>query len=153
MASHQPLPPPRVQEADAATSSPEPTPLHVLVASEHQDLTFAIFEALRPLTEVRVTGCRDVAQTRYVCALDPPRVVVLDMDILHQDPLALVSLANTARRHTHIVALSDHPVFDVGARFGQARLSFVQKPACPEDLVLLLRLRLDEEPSLASHVC
>ena len=51
------------------------------------------------------------------------------------------------------MALSDHPVFEVGARFGQARLSFVQKPICTEDLVLLLRLRLDEEPSLAAHVC
>ena len=50
------------------------------------------------------------------------------MDLLTQDPLGLVSLANTGREHTHIVALSDHPVFEVGARFGRARLTFMQKP-------------------------
>jgi DNA-binding LytR/AlgR family response regulator len=94
-----------------------------------------------------------VAQTRYVCALDPPQVVIMDMRILSQDPLALVTLANTIREHTHIVALSDHPVFDVGARFGRARLTFMQKPVSAEDLVLLLRLRLDEEPPLAVDVC
>jgi hypothetical protein len=75
------------------------------------------------------------------------------MEILQHDPLALVFLANTAREHTHIVALSDHPVFEVGARFGRARLTFLQKPVSSEDLVLLLRLRLDEEPSLPAHVC
>jgi hypothetical protein len=44
-------------------------------------------------------------------------------------------------------------VFEVGARFGRARLTFIQKPVSPEDLVLLLRVRLDDDPSLPSHVC
>lgn len=153
MATDMPSPLPWQEEAGARATADQAAPLHVLVATEHQELTFAVFEALGALTEVRVTGCRDVAQTRYVCTLDPPRMVVLDMDILHQDPLALVNLANTARRHTHIVALSDHPVFEIGARFGQARLTFVQKPISPEDLVLLLRMRLDEQPVLAPDVC
>ncbi len=130
-----------------------PNHLHVLVASAEEDLTWSMFSALGGLSEVRVTGCRNMAQARYVCSLDPPQVVILDMEILRQDPLGLVTLANTAREHTHIVALSNHPVFEVGARFGRARLTFLQKPVSAEDLVLLMRLRLDEEPALAPNVC
>jgi len=127
--------------------------LHVLVATEHEDLTWSVFNALGTTPQVRVTGCRTIAQARYVCALDPPQVVIVDMPILRHDPLALVSIANTAKEHTHIVALSEHPVFEVGARFGRARLTFIQKPISGEDLLLLMRMRLDEEPALAPDVC
>jgi DNA-binding NtrC family response regulator len=143
----------RARAADAATSPPPSSPLHVVVATEHEDLTWSVFNALGALSEVRVTACRSAAQARYVCALDPPQIVIVDLQILEHDPLALVFLANTAREHTHIVALSDHPVFEVGARFGQVRLTFLQKPVAPDDLALLLRLRLDEEPTLAPDVC
>ncbi len=143
----------RARADDAATSPPPPSPLHVVVATEHEDLTWSVFNALGALPEVRVTACRSAAQARYVCALDPPQIVIVDLQILEHDPLALVFLANTAREHTHIVALSDHPVFEVGARFGQVRLTFLQKPVAPDDLSLLLRLRLDEEPTLAPDVC
>jgi len=141
----------------AAAENPVPTletpQLHVLVATEHEDLTWSVFNALGTMPQVRVTGCRTIAQARYVCALDPPQVVIVDMPILRHDPLALVSIANTAKEHTHIVALSEHPVFEVGARFGRARLTFIQKPVSGEDLMLLMRMRLDEEPTLAPHVC
>lgn len=143
----------RTGDAGAATTPPLSSPLHVVVATEHEDLTWAVFNALGALPEVRVTACRSAAQARYVCALDPPQIVIVDLQILEHDPLALVFLANTAREHTHIVALSDHPVFEVGARFGQVRLTFLQKPIAPDDLALLLRLRLDEEPTLAPDVC
>jgi len=128
-------------------------PLHVVVAAEQEDLAWQVFNAFNDLPDVRVTGCRTITQTRYVCTLDPPHVVIIDMSLLSQDPLGLVSLANSGRENTHIVALSDHPVFEVGARFGRARLTFMQKPVEMQDLVLLLRLRLDEAPTLPSHVC
>jgi DNA-binding NtrC family response regulator len=144
----------RPLELDATPAPSLSSPLHVVVATEHDDLTWSVFNALGSLPDVRVTACRSAAQARYVCALDPPQIVIVDLRILEHDPLALVFLANTAREHTHIVALSDHPVFEVGARFGQVRLTFLQKPVAPEDLALLLRLRLDEEePSLAPNVC
>jgi DNA-binding NtrC family response regulator len=142
-----------VPEADAHKVAPASVPLHVVVATEHEDLTWSVFNAIGTLPQVRVTGCRTMTQTRYVCALDPPQVVIVDMEVLSNDPLGLVTLANTGREHTHIVALSDHPVFEVGARFGRARLTFIQKPVSCEDLVLLLRLRLDEEPTLPPDVC
>jgi len=142
-----------IRAVEPATPAPPTQPLHVLVASEQEELTWAVFDSLGSLPEIRVTGCRTIAQTRYVCALDPPQVIILDMPILTHDPLALVSLANTSRENTHIVALSDHPVFEVGARFGRARLTFLQKPIASEDLVLLLRLRLDESPPLPPDVC
>jgi DNA-binding NtrC family response regulator len=140
-------------EATAHALPASSLPLHVVVATEHEELTWSVLNAFGSLPEVRVTGCRSMAQTRYVCALDPPQVVIVDMDILAHDALGLVTLANTGREHTHIVALSEHPVFEVGARFGRARLTFIQKPVSPEDLVLLLRVRLDDDPSLPSHVC
>lgn len=141
------------QPAEASGAPVANLPLHVVVATESEELTWSVFDALGVIPEVRVTGCRSVAQTRYVCALDPPQVVIVDMEILQHDPLALVFLANTAREHTHIVALSEHPVFEVGARFGRVRLTFLQKPVASEDLVLLLRLRLDEEPTLPANIC
>jgi DNA-binding NtrC family response regulator len=128
-------------------------PLHVLVASAQEELTWSVFNSIGSLQDVRVTGCHSIAQARYVCALDPPQVIIVDMNVLSNDPLGLVTLANTAREHTHIVALSDHPVFEVGARFGRARLTFIQKPVSNEDLLLLLRLRLDEGPTLPADVC
>jgi DNA-binding LytR/AlgR family response regulator len=143
----------QLEQLDTQTQQPPSTPLHVVVATEQEELTWSVLNAFGALPEVRVTGCRSMAQTRYVCALDPPQVVIVDMDILANDPLGLVTLANTGREHTHIVALSEHPVFEVGARFGRARLTFIQKPVSSEDLVLLLRLRLDDEPSLPAHVC
>jgi len=128
-------------------------PRHVVVASSERDLTWSVFNTFDNLSQVRVTGCASMLQARYVCTIDPPQVIVVDMRLLSDDPLGLVNLANTAPPHTHIVALSDHPVFEVGARFGQARLTFLQKPMEPEDLELLLRLKLDEDLPLAHCIC
>jgi len=128
-------------------------PRHVVVASSERDLTWSVFNTFDDLSQVRVTGCASMLQARYVCTIDPPQVIVVDMRLLSDDPLGLVNLANTAPPHTHIVALSDHPVFEVGARFGRARLTFLQKPMAPEDLELLLRLKLDEDLPLAHCVC
>jgi DNA-binding NtrC family response regulator len=128
-------------------------PTHVVVASFDHDLVWSVFNTFEPNPEVRVTGCSTMTQARFVCATDPPQVVVLDMRLLSEDPLGLVNLANTARAHTHIVALSDHSVFEVGARFGKARLSFIQMPGSAQNLELLLRLKLDEDLPLAAHVC
>ena len=128
-------------------------PSHVVVASSEQELTWSVFNTFDELSHVRVTGCGSMLQARYVCTIDPPQVIVVDMRLLSDDPLGLVNLANTAPPHTHIVALSDHPVFEVGARFGRARLTFLQKPMAPEDLELLLRLKLDEDLPLATCVC
>jgi hypothetical protein len=144
---------PSEQSPAAAELAGASLPLHVLVATAEQELAWTVFNAFDELSEVRVTGCTTMSQTRYVSVLDPPQVIVIDMQLLAQDPLGLVSLANTARPHTHIVALSDHPIFEVGARFGRVRLTFMQKPVLMQDLVLLLRLRLDEEPALPAHVC
>ncbi len=127
-------------------------PRHVVVASSEQDLTWSVFNTFEDLSHIRVTGCGSMLQARYVCTIDPPQVIVVDMRLLSDDPLGLVNLANTAPPHAHIVALSEHPVFEVGARFGQARLTFLQKPMAPEDLELLLRLKLDEDLPLANCV-
>ena len=126
---------------------------HVVVASSEQDLAWSVFNTFDELSNIRVTGCSSMLQARYVCTIDPPQVIVVDMRLLDDDPLGLVNLANTAPPHTHIVALSDHPVFEVGARFGKARLTFLQKPMASQDLELLLRLKLDEHLPLATSVC
>jgi len=139
--------------ADGRPVARRSPPRHVVVATGEQDITWGVFRAFEQLSEVRVTGCTSMTQARHVCAADPPEVVVLDMRLLADDPLGLVNLANTAPAHTHIVALSDHPVFEVGARFGKARLTFLQKPVRAEDLELLLLLKIDEELPLATHVC
>lgn len=132
---------------------PIEAPRHVVVATAEQAVTWGVFRAFEQRSEVRVTGCSSMTQARSVCALDPPQVIVLDMRLLEEDPLGLVNLANTAPPHAHIVALSDHPVFEVGARFGRARLTFLQKPLAIEDLELLLLLKIDQELPLANHVC
>jgi hypothetical protein len=44
-------------------------------------------------------------------------------------------------------------VFEVGARFGKARLTFLQKPVTAENLDLLLMLKIDEELPLATAIC
>jgi DNA-binding NtrC family response regulator len=136
-----------------AVNVPKTLPRHVLVATDQQDLIWSVFNTFNQVDEVRVTGCSSMIQARYVCSADPPQVVVVDMRLLCDDPLGLVNLANTSNPHTHIVALSDHPVFEVGARFGKARLTFLQKPVVAQDLELLLRLKLDEEPPLAHNIC
>ena len=140
-------------DPDARPAVPAGPPRHVVVATAEQAVTWGVFHAFEQLGQVRVTGCNSMTQARSVCAFDPPQVIVLDMRLLEEDPLGLVNLANTAPPHTHIVALSDHPVFEVGARFGKARLTFLQKPVAIEDLELLLLLKIDEELPLAAHVC
>ncbi len=140
------------QRSDADVLVPEVL-RHVVVASSEEDLTWSVFNTFDECAQIRVTGCSSMLQARYVCSLDPPQVIVVDMRLLCDDPLGLVNLANTAPPHTHIVALSDHPVFEVGARFGRARLTFLQKPMASEDLELLLRLKLDEDLPLATCVC
>jgi DNA-binding NtrC family response regulator len=132
---------------------PGSLPRHVLVATEQHDVTWSVFNTFDQVDQVRVTGCTSMIQARFVCSHDPPQVVVVDMRLLEGDPLGLVNLANTANPHTHIVALSDHPVFEVGARFGRARLTFIQKPVVAQDLELLLRLKLDEDLPLANSIC
>ena len=132
---------------------PKGLPRHVLVATGEHDLTWSVFNTFDQVNEVRVTGCSSMTQARHICSTDPPQVMVVDMRLLADDPLGLVNLANTALPHSHIVALSDHPVFEVGARFGQARLTFLQRPAAAQDLELLLRVKLDEELPLASNIC
>ena len=134
-------------------TGPAALPRHVVVATLEPDLTWSVFHAFERQAEVRVTGCSSMTQARYVCTIDPPQVVVLDMRLLADDPLGLVNLANTARPHTHIVALSDSPVFEVGARFGQARLTFLQKPVSAHDLLLLLRVRIGGEDEARAEVC
>ncbi len=138
---------------EGAATIPSGLPQHVMVATFDQEVVWSVFNTFEATPEVRVTGCSTMTQARFVCSADPPQVMVIDMRLLAEDPLGLVNLANTARPHTHIVALSDHAVFEVGARFGRARLSFIQKPVAAQDLELLLRLKLDEELPLASHVC
>jgi len=133
--------------------TPGRPPRHVVVATGEQDITWGVFHAFEQFSEVRVTGCASMTQARCVCAVDPPQIIVLDMRLLADDPLGLVNLANTAPPHTHIVALSDHPVFEVGARFGKARLTFLQKPVTAENLDLLLMLKIDEELPLATAIC
>jgi len=113
---------------------------HVLVATEDDDFQWSVFEGLKGREGLRVTGCPSVRQTRQICFSDPPDVIVVDLDLLANEPLALVSLASCAPTTTHIVGLTEHPVENVGSRFGDSRVSFLQKPVKVRDLVFLMAL-------------
>ena len=75
------------------------------------------------------------------------------MTLLDHEPMDLITLANLSNCETHIVALTEHPVFEIGARFGKARLTFLQKPVSAHDLLLLLRLRIGEHDEREAKVC
>jgi DNA-binding NtrC family response regulator len=113
---------------------------HVLIATQDEDFEWSVFEGLRGHESLRVTGCPSVRQTRQICSTDPPDVIVVDLELLENEPLALVSLASCAPATTRIVGLTEHAVDDVGARFGEARVSFLQKPVDVNDLVFLMTL-------------
>jgi len=113
---------------------------HVLVATEDDDFQWSVFEGLKGHDGLRVTGCPSVRQTRQICFSDPPDVIVVDLELLANEPLALVSLATCAPATTHIVGLTESPVDNVGSRFGDSRVSFLQKPVDVGDLVFLMAL-------------
>lgn len=118
--------------------------VHVVVATREEDLLWAVFDGFCELPTVRVTGCSTLPQTRQICAADPPTYLIIDVGLLDHEPMDLITLANLSDSQCHIVALTSHPVFEIGARFGNARLTFLQKPVSAHDLLLLLRLRIGD---------
>jgi len=118
--------------------------VHVVVATREEDLLWAVFDGFCELPTVRVTGCSTLPQTRQICAADPPTYLIIDVSLLEHEPMDLITLANLSDSQCHIVALTNHPVFEIGARFGNARLTFLQKPVSAHDLLLLLRLRIGD---------
>jgi DNA-binding NtrC family response regulator len=130
-----------------------PDMVHVVVASREEELLWAVFDGFSELPTVRVTGCSTLPQTRQICAADPPGYLIIDMTLLDHEPMDLITLANLSKCQTHIVALTDHPVFEIGARFGKARLTFLQKPVSAHDLLLLLRLRIGDQDEREAKVC
>ena len=126
--------------------------VHVVVATREEELLWAVFDGFCELSTVRVTGCSTLPQTRQICAADPPSYLIIDMTLLEHEPMDLITLANLSDSQCHIVALTEHPIFEIGARFGNARLTFLQKPVSAHDLLLLLRLRLGDLDAEAS-VC
>jgi hypothetical protein len=130
-----------------------PDMVHVVVSTREEELLWAVFDGFSELPTVRVTGCSTLPQTRQICAADPPSYLIIDMTLLDHEPMDLITLANLSNCRSHIVALTDHPVFEIGARFGKARLTFLQKPVSAHDLLLLLRLRIGEEFDQQAGVC
>ena len=130
-----------------------PDMVHVVISTREEELLWAVFDGFSELASVRVTGCSTLPQTRQICAADPPNYLIIDMNLLENEPMDLITLANLSSRRTHIVALTDHPVFEIGARFGKARLTFLQKPVSAHDLLLLLRLRIGDGNEQLAGVC
>ena len=130
-----------------------PEMVHVVISTREEELLWSVFAGFSELSTVRVTGCSTLPQTRQICAADPPAFLIIDMDLLDHDSMDLVTLANLSDCRTHIVALSNHPVFEIGARFGKARLTFLQKPVSAHDLLLLLRVRIGDENEPRAEVC
>ena len=130
-----------------------PDMVHVVVSTREEELLWAVFDGFSELPTVRVTGCSTLPQTRQICAADSPAYLIIDMALLNQESMDLITLANLSKCQTHIVALTDHPVFEIGARFGKARLTFLQKPVSAHDLLLLLRLRIGDHDEREAKVC
>lgn len=129
-------------ELPEAAASPDM--VHLIVATREEELLWSVFDGFCELSTVRVTGCSTLPQTRQICAADPPSYLIIDMSLLEHEPMDLITLANLSDSRCHIVALTSHPVFEIGARFGKARLTFLQKPVSAHDLLLLLRLRIGD---------
>ncbi|HSO23732.1 MAG TPA: hypothetical protein VLT81_12535 [Chondromyces sp.] len=129
-------------ELPEAAASPDM--VHLVVATREEELLWSVFDGFCELSTVRVTGCSTLPQTRQICVADPPSYLIIDMSLLEHEPMDLITLANLSDSRCHIVALTSHPVFEIGARFGKARLTFLQKPVSAHDLLLLLRLRLGD---------
>jgi DNA-binding NtrC family response regulator len=125
-------------------AAPSPDMVHLVVATREEELLWSVFDGFCELSTVRVTGCSTLPQTRQICAADPPSYLIIDMSLLEHEPMDLITLANLSDSRCHIVALTSHPVFEIGARFGKARLTFLQKPVSAHDLLLLLRLRIGD---------
>ena len=142
-----------IELEDQRDAAALPDTVHVVVASREEELLWAVFDGFLELPTVRVTGCSTLPQTRQICAADPPGYLIIDMTLLDHEPMDLITLANLSNCETHIVALTDHPVFEIGARFGKARLTFLQKPVSAHDLLLLLRLRICEHDECEAKVC
>ena len=94
--------------------------VHVVVATREEELLWAVFDGFCELPTVRVTGCSTLPQTRQICAADPAAYLIIDMGLLEHEPMDLITLANLSDSRCHIVALTTHPVFEIGARSGSA---------------------------------
>jgi hypothetical protein len=138
---------------DLREPMPVPDMVHVVISTREEELLWAVFDGFSELSSVRVTGCSTLPQTRQICAADPPSYLIIDMDLLENEPMDLITLANLSDSRSHIVALTEHPVFEIGARFGKARLTFLQKPVSAHDLLLLLRLRIVDAVEERAGIC
>ncbi len=143
---------PRFQVAELRERAGSTDVIHVLMATREEELLWSVFDGFCELPSVRVTGCSTLPQTRQICAADPPAYLIIDTSLLEHEPMDLITLAHLADSNCHIVALTAYPVFEIGARFGNARLTFLQKPVSAHDLLLLLRLQIGDETVHAS-VC
>jgi hypothetical protein len=107
-----------------------PDMVHVVISTREEELLWAVFDGF-----------------------SEPNYLIIDMALLENEPMDLITLANLSDCRSHIVALTDHPVFEIGARFGKARLTFLQKPVSAHDLLLLLRLRIVDDAEEQADVC
>lgn len=128
-------------------------PAHVVVATHDEEFMWSVFDGFSEMSSIRVTGCSSLAQTQQICGTDPPGFLVIDMLMVENEPMALMTIANLSGYATHIIALTEHPVFEIGARFGDARLTFMQKPISAHDLLLLLRLKLEDVDPGSADAC
>ena len=109
------------------------------------------FRRLFRASSVRVTGCSTLPQTRQICAADPPSYLIIDMALLENEPMDLITLANFSdSQESHRRA--DITRSSKSAPDRQCQATFLQKPVSAHDLLLLLRLRIGDLEAEA-NVC
>jgi len=116
--------------------SAEP-PLRVVVATAEERLQWAMLESFAAHSTVRVTACSTVGQCRQLCSSDSPGVVILDLDLLGDEPSALGCFASLMRPDSRLIGLTCGSTEAGGEWDGPARLVLVPKVVATEALVQL----------------
>jgi hypothetical protein len=117
--------------------------LHVLVATAEEPLQWTVFESFATHPRARVTACSTMGQCRQLCAADPPGVVILDLDLLGDEPSALTCFARLMRPDTHLIGLTGSSKDDEEANSELVGLTLLPKPVAQDSLI---RLALSRPP-------
>jgi DNA-binding response OmpR family regulator len=113
---------------------------HVLIVSGEDDWFWPLLDGLDELKGPRVTACSTIPQMLEICSYDPPAVVILDLEVVDNQVLAVPSLSKLSGRGVHLLVLADQALGDIGCGLRANNVSFLNKPVLPREVALFVKL-------------
>ena len=138
----------------SVSDTPQPWVTRVYIIDDHRFFTFALTSLINCEADLSVCGS-GVEQADVVAdvARLGPEIVVIDVNLAHQDGLAIASALRQIARGVPILFLSSlqNPQFEVDSRWLEP-CSFVEKTKDPADIIKGIRKTLAKFRHLQSQL-